>query len=153
MKRILSVTAATLAICLIVTAAYAQNSNLMLRCHVPFAFSVKNQTFPAGDYEVTQPAHLFLRVHNLGGNHTSAFEHVVPAQSRKEADGRVRLVFHRYDNEYFLAFVSDGSWQSTYDIQTSKEEKRLADASPSKQLKVISVLVNGTVQTAAVGQK
>ena len=25
-----------------------------------------------------------------------------------EADGRVRLVFHRFDNEYFLAFVFNG---------------------------------------------
>ena len=152
MKRILSVTAATLAICLIATAAYAQSSNLRLRFHVPFAFSAKNQTFPAGEYEVTKSARFILNVRNLG-NQTSVFEPVLPAQSRKEGNGRVRLVFHRYDNQYFLAFVSDGSWESTYDFQTSKEETQLANASPSKQLKVVSVLVNGTVQTAAVGQK
>ncbi len=140
MKRILSVTAATLAICLIVTAAHAQSSNLRLRCHVPFAFSVKNQTFPAGDYEVTQPMYLILRVSNLQ-NQASAFERVNPAQSRKEGNGRVRFVFHRYDNEYFLASVSDGSWESTYDFQISKEETQLANASPRKPVTIVSVKV------------
>ncbi len=148
MKRILSFSAATVAIFLIATAAYAQSSNLRLRFHVPFAFSVKNMTFPAGEYEVTQPTHFFLKVQNLVGNHTSAFEPVVPAQSRKQGVGRVRLVFHRYDNEYFLAFVSDGSWESTYDFQISKEETQLANASPRKPVTIVSVTPNGTAEVA-----
>jgi hypothetical protein len=142
MKRILSVAAATITICLITTAAYSQSSNLRLRFHVPFSFSAKNETFPAGEYEVTQPTHFLLRVHNLVGNQTSAFEPVVPAQSRKEGAGRVRLVFHRYDNQYFLAFVSDGSWESTYDFQISKEETQLANASPRKPVTIVSVTPN-----------
>jgi hypothetical protein len=149
MRRILSVSAATIAVCLIATAAYSQSSNLKLRFHVPFAFSVKNETFPAGEYEVTRPAHSVLRVHNLVGNHTSAFEPVVPAQSRKEGNGGVRLVFHRYDNEYFLAFVSDGSWESTYDFQISKEETRLANANPRKPETIVSVTPNGTAEVAS----
>jgi hypothetical protein len=148
MKRILSVTAATITICLMTTAAYSQSSNLRLRFHVPFSFSAMNETFPAGEYEVTQPAHFFLKVHNLVGNHTSAFEPVVPAQSRKEGAGRVRLVFHRYDNQYFLAFVSDGSWESTYDFQISKEETQLANASPRKPVTIVSVNPNGTAEVA-----
>lgn len=142
MKRILSVAAATITICLMTTAAYSQSSNLRLRFHVPFSFSAKNEIFPAGEYEVTQPAHFFLKVQNLVGNHTSAFEPVVPAQSRQEGAGRVRLVFHRYDNQYFLAFVSDGSWESTYDFQISKEETQLANASPRIPVTIVSVTPN-----------
>jgi len=152
MKRILCLAVATIAICLITTAAHSQSRSLKVRFNIPFSFTVRNTTFPAGEYEVTEPSHWFLELRSLK-NKVAAFEHVQSAHSRDEADGRVRLIFHQYDNEYFLAVVSDGSWQSTYDIQTSKEEKRLADASPSKQLKVVSVLVNGTVQTAAVVQK
>jgi hypothetical protein len=142
MKRILSVTAATIVICFITTAVYAQSSSLRLRFHVPFAFSAKNKTYPAGEYEITQPAHFFLAVRNLE-NLTSVFEPVYPAQSRKEGDGRVRIVFHRYDNQYFLAFVSDGSWESTYDFQISKEETQLANASPRKPITIVSVTPNG----------
>ena len=62
MKRILFVAAATITICLISTAAFSQSSNLRLRFHVPFSFSTKNGTFPAGEYELTQPAPFFLKV-------------------------------------------------------------------------------------------
>ena len=100
---------------------------------------------------MTEPAHLILEVRNVG-NQASAFEHSQPARTKKEADGRVRLIFHRYGNEYFLAAVSDGSWASTYDMRPSKEEKRAADTSPRPQLKVVGVLVNGTVEAANHGQ-
>jgi hypothetical protein len=147
MKRILCFAAATIAIVLIAPIAYAQGNHLKLRFHVPFQFSVKDKTFPAGEYEVSQPWHLLLTVRNLE-NYTSTFESVVPAQSRKEGDGQVRLVFHRYDNQYFLAFVSDGSWQSTYDFQISKEETQLANASPRKPVTIVSVIPNGTAEVA-----
>jgi hypothetical protein len=147
MKPIRSITAATLAICFITTAVYAQSSMLRLRVHVPFAFSVKSKTFPAGDYEVTQPTRFLFAVRNLESQ-TSVFEPVVPAQSRKEGNGRVRFVFHRYNNEYFLAFVSDGSWESTYDFQTSKEETQLANASPRKPVTIVSVTPNGAAEVA-----
>src|ERR1700746_1278294 len=152
MKPILFRAVATIAICLITTSAQAQSRNLKLRFNIPFSFTVRNTTFAAGQYEITEPAHFVLWLRKLH-NKVAGLEHVQSAQTRDEADGRVRLIFHRYDNEYFLAVVSDGSWQSTYDIQTSKVEKRLADASPNKQLKVVSVLVNGTVQTGAVSQR
>ena len=48
MKRILSVAAVTITICLITDTAYSQSTRLRLRFHVPFAFSAKNETFPAG---------------------------------------------------------------------------------------------------------
>jgi hypothetical protein len=73
---------------------------------------------------------------------------VVPSQSRQEGAGRVRLVFHRYDNQYFLAFVSDGSWESTYDFQISKEETQLANASPRIPVTIVSVNPNGTAEVA-----
>jgi hypothetical protein len=151
MKHILSLTVATIAICLMTTATRAQSDSLKLRFHVPFPFTVENTTFAAGEYEVTEPAHLILELRNLR-NQAAAFEHVQPAHSRKEADGRLRLIFHRYGSEYFLDVVSDGSWQSTYDLRPSKEEKRLADASPMPQLKVVSLLANGTIQAGAMGR-
>jgi len=38
-------------------------------------------------------------------------------------------------------------------MRPSKEEKRLADTSPRPQLKVVSVLVDGTVEAANIGQE
>ena len=152
MKRILCLAAATIAICLSTNPIYAQSESLKLRFYVPFPFAVENTSFAAGEYEVTEPAHLILALRNVG-NQASAFEHAQPVRTKKEADGRVRLIFHRYGSEYFLAAVSDGSWASTYDMRPSKEEKRLADTTPRPQLKVVGVLANGTVETADIGRR
>jgi len=152
MKRVLYLAAATLAICLMTTASHAQAEHLKLRFRVPFPFTVENTTFAAGEYEVTEPAHLILEVRNVTSQ-ASAFEHANPAQSGKKTDGRTKLTFHLYGSEYFLAAVSDGSCQSMYNLRLSKEEKRLADASPRPQLKVVSILANRTVQPASDGQK
>jgi hypothetical protein len=146
MKRFLCLAAATIAICLIATANYAQSDSLRLRFHVPFPFTAQNTSFPAGEYEITKPARMILELRNLK-DQAASFEHALPANSN-EADGRGKVVFHRYGNEYFLSLVSAGSWLSTYRFQMSKEEIRDAGASPRPQLKVVSVLLDGTVQTA-----
>ena len=152
MKHIPHFAAAAVAICLIATAAYAQSSNLRLRFHVPFAFSVQNTTFAPGEYEVTQPGAFILALRNVE-NQASAFEHVQPTGSKKEADGRAIAVFHRYGGAYFLTTISDGSWQSTYDLERSNKEKMLTDKIPARQPEVVRVLSNGTVVTAAVGRE
>jgi hypothetical protein len=68
-------------------------------------------------------------------------------------DWRGRAVFHRYGGVYFLAVISDGSWQSTYDLEQSNKEKELAKESPTRQPEVISVLSNGSVVTADTGRQ
>src|SRR5882757_8870522 len=115
MKRITHLAVAIIAICLITTATHAQSTNLKLRFRVPFPFTVENTTFAAGEYEVTQPERFVLALRNVE-DQASAFEPVKPDRSRKEADGRGRAIFHRYGTVYFLAAISDGSWQSTYDL-------------------------------------
>ena len=152
MKRILCLAATVLTISLMSITSHAQSGSLKLRFDVPFAFTVDNATFSAGQYEVTQPARWILMVRNIN-TQSSGFEHARVAHSSKEADGRVRMIFHRYGNEYFLAGVSDGSIDSTYDLRESNEEKRLADVSPRPQPKVVSLLANGTVLAADKGRR
>jgi hypothetical protein len=152
MKHILCLAAATIAICLITTATHAQSGNLVLRFRVPFPFTVENTTFAAGEYEVTQPGRFILALRNVE-DQAAAFEHVQPARSRKEANGRARAVFHRYGRAYFLAAISDGSWQSTYDLGRSNKEEKLTDKSPTLQPEVVSALSNGSVVTADTGRK
>lgn len=151
MKRIMHLAVATLAICLITTATHAQSGNLKLHFRVPFPFTTQNTTFAAGEYEVTQPGRFVLELRNLHGK-AAAFQDVRPAHSRREADGRMRLVFRRYGSEYFLSAISDGSWQSTYDLRRSNKEERLRGTSLTPQLQVFSVLANGTVELANVVQ-
>ena len=151
-KRNVSLAVTVIAICLITTATHAQRSSgpLVLRFRAPFPFTVKNKTFAAGEYEVRQPTQFVLTLRNVE-NQASAFEQVEPAGS--EADGRAKTVFHRYGGKYFLAAISDGSRQSTYDFGRSNKEKELAGNSPTRQPEVVSVLSKPTAVTADVGRK
>lgn len=147
MKRILSLAVATIAFCLITPTSHAQTTHMKLRFHVPFSFSINNQTFIPGEYEFSQQSHFLLEIRNLKDT-ASTFETVQPAQSRKEGNGQVRLVFRGYGDQYFLAAVSDGSWESTYDFKVSTEEKVVAQASPRKS--VVTVSVDPTGNTVIV---
>jgi hypothetical protein len=151
MKRILCFAVATIALCLATPTVHAQSDSLKLRVHVPFSFTVDNTMFDAGDYIVTEPANGVIRVQNLV-DRTSAFQHVQSAHSRNESDGRIKLVFHRYGAQYFLAVVSDRTWESTFDLQMSNREELLANVAPKPQLNVVSVLANGSVESANAGR-
>jgi hypothetical protein len=151
----LSLAATIIAICLITTATHAQSLNLVLRFRAEFPFSVENTTFPAGEYEVTQPGPFIVTVRNVDSQ-ASAIELVEPVGSSKETDGQPRAVFHRYDKDYFLAVISDGSWQSTYAFGRSKKEIKLAANSPTRQpelVSVLSVLSKPSATTANVSRK
>jgi hypothetical protein len=153
MKHILYLAAATIAICLMTPAAYAQRSDLDLRFHAPFPFSVGSSTFAAGDYVITQLGHLKLIFFNQE-NHAAAIVSVLPARSSKDGNGHARVVFHRYADQYFLAFVSEGSSGSTFGVYTSKEETQLANASPQKPVTIVSVVPSrGTQQATVRSQK
>ena len=148
MKRTLCLAVFVLiALCFIVAPSHAQ-AHLKLRFQIPFAFSVNNQSFAPGVYEFTKQSRFLLEVCNLK-DHASTFEAMQPAQSRKDGNGHVRLVFHRYDNQYFLTVVSDGSWESTYDLKISAEEERLAQATPRKPVMIVSIDPDGAVLVAS----
>jgi hypothetical protein len=152
MKHILCFAAATIAICLMTPAAYAQRTDLDLRFHAPFPFSVGNNTFAAGNYVVTRLGHLRLSFFNQD-NRTAALVTVLPS-SHKYANGHARVVFHRYGSQYFLAFVSEGSLDSTFGVHTSKEEAQLANASPQKPVTTVSVVPSrGVLQATVSSQK
>ena len=153
MKHILYFAVATIAICLMTPAVHAQRSDLDLRFHAPFPFSVGNNTFAAGDYMINRQGHLKLIFCNQE-NHTATLVGVLPASSSKDGNGYARVVFHRYGDQYFLAIVSEGSLDSTFGVYTSKEETQLANASPQKPVTTVSVVPSrGALQATVSYQK
>ena len=152
MKYKCNVVATMIVICLMTSATYAQSGSLKVRFHVPFPFTVENETFAAGEYEVTQPTQFMLGLRNVE-NQASAFEHIQPAGSSKEVGGRARAVFHRYGKSYFLTAISDGSWQSTYDFDRSNKEAELIAQDPTRKPEVVTAPSNGMVVTADRGPK
>ena len=101
---------------------------------------------------VTRQGHLTLIFCNQE-KHVAALVSVLSGSS-KDVNGHARLVFHRYDDQYFLAFVSEGSLDSTFNVYTSKEETQLANASPQKPVTIVSVVPSrGALQATASSQK
>jgi len=147
MKKMLSLAFSVLAIGLLSTVAHAQRGNLSLRFVVPFGFSVENATFSAGEYEITQPARSILMVRNTQ-DQTSAFERAQQGHSRNETDDRVRMVFHRYGNEYFFVQVNDAENGSIYQLHQTDLERRLAEERPRPRLIVVSIAAVGTAGKA-----
>lgn len=152
MKYKCNAVATMIIMCLMTSATYAQSGSLKVRFHVPFPFTVENKTFAAGEYEVTQPAQFMLGLRNVA-NQASAFEHVQPAGSSKEVDGRAIAVFHRYGKSCFLTAISDGSWQSTYDFDRSNKEAELIAEDPTRQPEVVSAPSKGMVVIADRARK
>jgi|KBSMisStandDraft_5_1062788.scaffolds.fasta_scaffold370091_2 hypothetical protein len=152
MKHILYLAAATIAICLMTPSVHAQRSDLDLRFHAPFPFNVGNSTFAAGDYVITQLGHLKLIFFNQE-NHEATSVSVLPGRSSKDWNGHVRVGFHRYDDQYFLAFVSEGSLDSTFVVYTSKQETQLANANAHKPVTIVSVVPSRGILQATISSK
>ena|ERR1700693_4846517 len=83
-------------------AVHAQSSNF--RVNIPFDFIVGSQTLPAGQYSVDQQSFtgaVILKCLDHKGA-ASAIGLPLPAGG---AQNEKKLVFHRYNNTYFLAQV------------------------------------------------
>ena len=94
-------------ICLLFTAAtiLAQVENRpLMKVNVPFAFTVDNQTLPAGQYFVTSVTpERSIRLTSADSKHSATVNDLPNYASGPALNSR--LVFHKYGNEYFLAQV------------------------------------------------
>ena len=97
----------------------------ILRATVPFAFTVENTALPAGTYTVyvLAPYTMMIKVQSADGRKAVMIA-AIPSQELKESK-QVKLVFHRFGNEYFLAQV----WE-----QGSKVHRNLRSGNRAREL-------------------
>jgi hypothetical protein len=107
-----------------VATAKGQLSSHLITADIPFDFIVADQTFPAGTYTVSRGSDngKVLKIRSLDGRSSAVRLSNSIVDSRDK--GYVRMVFHRYGEQYFLAEVWSGD---TYGRQLikGKEETRL----------------------------
>lgn len=103
MKRQVLSLAAVLATLLVSGSAYAQT--MRIKANVPFDFVISGRTMPAGAYSIEAYSNdgktLLLR---SDAGKAKGMINTISAESLKASD-RTKLVFHRYDNRYFLSQV------------------------------------------------
>jgi len=105
-----------------VTAIHAQSATTA-KAHIPFDFSVRNQTIAAGD-------HVINRLGDSGAvwslrssdNRQSVIFLGMSAES-KSTSGNGKLTFRRYGNKYFLASIETSAYK--IGLRKSRTERSL----------------------------
>ena len=90
---------------------------------IPFPFVVAGHTLPAGRYIVSPMTQNILRIHESMGPGI-----LVPTNSaqRSVSDNSSKLVFHRYENTYFLSQVWITGIEGGRELRPSSAEREMA---------------------------
>lgn len=124
MKKNLLSLAMSLAL-LMSAAAQAQTTHLKIT--VPFEFTAGNVQLPAGEYEVTAVGPWggsTLSIHNVKSNVGTLVLSTSCRSQKPAADAKV--VFHRYDQQYFLAEVWNRNSSLGNQMQVNSRQTELA---------------------------
>jgi hypothetical protein len=114
----------------------------ILRATVPFAFTVENTALPAGTYTVyvLAPYTMTIKVQSVDGRKAVMIA-AIPTQDSKVSN-EVKLVFHRFGNEYFLAQVWQQGSNIHRDLRSGNRARVLAKN--GERLQFITILANAT---------
>ena len=143
MKKLFSVMVVGCLLSLLVAgSAYAQLPGTSIRASIPFDFTVRGKTLPAGDYELTrigdEPVGLLLR------NVREKSEHVVFETEPMEVHRTPRrnmLVFNRYGDSYFLEEVVTAGEETGRELSPSHAERTLRRETAKNQAEPETVMV------------
>ena len=127
MKKFFSVVAAgCLLSLLVVGTTRAQEPGTSMRVQIPFDFTVKGKTLPAGEYEVRrindEPIGLIMR--NMRDKHDNVVFETEPKIDRSITK-RDELIFTRYGDSYFLSEVVTAGEQTGEEVYPSHREREL----------------------------
>ena len=112
------------ALALIVSVPMTQ-AQARAKADVPFDFSLNRQMMPAGNYEISSEGNKLLAVRNLDTMKACLLIESVRLQASQASEiPHAKLVFHKYDDQYFLAEIWDGS-DLGIQIPESKREKEM----------------------------
>ena len=113
-----------LAVATAAATANAQTAN-RVTADVPFEFSVGYKNMPAGQYriQIVSSANDALLIQSEDGKQSAL--RLSEATARAKDNHKVRLVFHRYGERYFLAQVWNGT-DTGRQLLKSQEENAIA---------------------------
>ena len=109
-----------------VATAYAQMPGTTLRTNIPFDFTIRGKTLPAGVYEIRrvtdQPD--VLAISSIDDRHERVMVNTEPVEARK-IPGKGVVEFHRYGDSYFLSEIFTGGEQTGRELRLSRQERDL----------------------------
>lgn len=116
-------------------AAQCQERQIVIAA-IPFAFTVENTPLPAGTYTIsTLYPYNMIKVRSADGRRV-AWIAAIPS-SKLEGAQRTKLVFHRFDDEYFLVQVWEQGSKVHRDLRSGDRARELAKNGGSMQIETI----------------
>lgn len=143
MKKLFSVAAVgCLLSLLLVGSAYAQLPGTTIRASIPFDFTVRGKTLPAGEYEVSrigdEPVGLLLR--NVHDKKDQIMFETEPVDVHRIPRKNI-LVFNRYGDSYFLEEVVTAGEETGRELSPSRAERSLRREMAKNQVEPETVTV------------
>jgi hypothetical protein len=126
---------------LAVVAVPASAQSIRIKSNIPFEFVYGDMTMPAGEYD--------LRFNDVNGTvsvqnwdqQVFASRLAVTAKPRNpQSDGKARLVFNRYGNQYFLSQIWDGQGIQGREFTQSRTEREIAKTAMARQFERVTIL-------------
>ena len=119
-----------------VATSYAQEPGHPVRATIPFDFSVRGKTLPAGNYEIRrisdEPDGLMI----AGLNHNNRGKRVMfetEALQARKIPSKGMLVFNRYGDSYFLSEIFVSGDQEGRELHASRQERNLGRETASNK--------------------
>jgi hypothetical protein len=114
--------------------AYAQLPGTTMRTTIPFDFSIRGKTLPAGVYEIRrvndEPDVLLIA--NLNDRRERCAFNTEPVEARKIL-GKGVVEFHRYGDSYFLSEIFADGEQTGRELRRSRQERDMRREMASNQ--------------------
>jgi hypothetical protein len=111
---------------LLCAAAHAQSAYTPMRAHIPFSFSIGRETMPAGDYHIsfvnTESNPHILAIKSPDGR-IARFMQMSTVEGKARERGR--LIFNRYDSQYFLSQVWKPAERTGLVMRRSRAEREV----------------------------
>jgi hypothetical protein len=124
-KRVFGISAVLTLLVTVTAAVHAQSQRS--RITIPFTFVVAQKVLPAGEYTFEPNSKDSFHVWLLAGEkgNDAVLFPTVPLRARQTQE-ETKLVFSKYDDQYFLSEIWTAGEQSGYKLHLSKQEQQLA---------------------------
>jgi hypothetical protein len=100
---------------------YAQSRTLISKVEIPFDFSIRNKTLPAGVYRVERIFQDVILIRSEDGQE-ACVSLTTPVRA-KEVSETARLLFHRYGETYFLFQIWEPGSDDGRQVLKSRTER------------------------------
>jgi len=126
---------------LAVVAAPASAQSIRIKSNIPFEFVYGDSTMPAGEYDLRSNAESgSVSLQSLDQQVFANRLSVAAKSWNSVADGKARLVFNRYGNQYFLSQIWDAQGVQGREFRQSRTEREVAKTAVARQFERVTFL-------------